>query len=725
MKPREHIFVKPEVVTRSAKRSSGKRPKWLVKKSDAAPSSLVKEAEQVHRSTLQKGKIYSDPDMYFFITLSDSLRSPAIRNTLQRLLLEIVEPVDDTSAKVRVPLGSYPTFLANLEKSAKYVVKIRESTLKEKIEKNLMDSMESHPDLKFHVNIEISSLRKKEWLEELLQRMVAYLTQEQSGSLEEAYRSKRFVLLTGDIFGRSLRAIAEDVDSISRINLAGILNIDDFFPAENRPFSNLQSVSNLVGDETLGTLPPVCVIDSGLNQGHALIRNYVLDTLDLDNSTTSSCEDVLGHGSLVSGLAVYEGKVQGGRPVCSLIAVKLFNTRTFSGNYVGGIRQAVLQFKERCRVFNLSFGSNGPDPTSTRALDQLAFENNVLFVAAAGNILPKTIDNELDSGGNYPDYIFNYHIYSPGDCYNALTVGSYAEKASNLAPRECPSPFTRSQHPYCFKVCPEVLASGGNLNRIMESGRMACRVDGCGVISTSHVDNNLMESVGTSLSSPIVASVIAQLMRKFPNHWPCFYKALLVNSSRQSPDLDRFPSTLQGFGIPDKPAALNSEYWRASLCAEAAFDLRDMKRYHRYKMFFPDAADRIRVTVCFDVDQPTSRLELPYSLSFRAHKPATQRDTKVRPRVIVPKHESNIVGFEFLVHRGGKGTWTLDVLPHLREILALDSERPELRYAIVMTIISDRRAQIYPQIWSAMQKISPPAPVTPITPITVAPMVQA
>lgn len=451
----------------------------------------------------------------------------------------------------------------------------------------------------------------------------------------------------------------------------------------------------------------------------------MLDVLDLDNSTTQPCEDVLGHGSLVSGLALYEGRVQSSRPVCSVISAKIFNTPTFSGNYIARIRRAVQQFKDRCRVFNLSFGSDGPDPTSTRALDQLSLENRVLFVAAAGNIMPQTIDSEISSGKSYPDYILDHHIYFPGDCYNALTVGSYSEKASNLAPRDCPSPFTRSQHPYSFKVCPEVLASGGNLSRVMVGGKIVSRVNGCGVVSTSHIDNQLEESVGTSLASPVIASVIAQLVQKFPNHSPCFYKALLINSSSQFPDVNRFPCTMQGFGIPDKAAALNSEYWRASLCAEAAFDLRDTKKYHRYKIFFPDSADRIRVSVCFDVERPTSRLDLPYYLKFRVHKPATQRKTRVRPGVLVPKHESNIVVFEFPVFRGGKGTWVLDVQPHLRETVLLTSKTPELRYAIVMTIISGRRAQIYPQIWSAMQKISPPERVAPIpVPVAVAPMIQ-
>lgn len=257
MKPKEHIFVKPDVMTRSLERPSGRRPRWPVKKSSSAPSSLVEDAEKVHKATLQKGRIYSDPDMYFFITLSDSLRAPAIRRALEKLLLEIVESVDETSAKVRVPLESYPTFLANLEKSAAYVVKIRESTLREKIEKNLMDSMQSDPDRKFHVNIEISSLRRKEWVDELLKRIATFLEQEGSGRVEEAYRSERFVLLTGDVSGKSLREIAEDVDSISRINIASFLNVDDFFPVESRPFSILRPVNVPTGDESLTTLPPV------------------------------------------------------------------------------------------------------------------------------------------------------------------------------------------------------------------------------------------------------------------------------------------------------------------------------------------------------------------------------------------------------------------------------------------------------------------------------------
>jgi hypothetical protein len=424
---------------------------------------------------------------------------------------------------------------------------------------------------------------------------------------------------------------------------------------------------------------------------------------------------------MVSGLAIYEGNVRTHKPRCSILAVKMFSQHSFAGNSLSRIARAVQQFKERCRVFNLSFASQGPDPTSTRALDHLSFNNNVLFVAAAGNILPSRIIDELNLGRNYPDYIHDYHIYFPGDCYNVLTVGSYAEQGSNIAPKGCPSPFTRSRHPYTSKVSPEMLASGGNLNRITAGGNATCSPNGCGIVSTAHTDDDLREDAGTSFSSPVVSSTVAQLIGTFPNHWPCFYKALLVSSCNQLSDTSQFPCAIQGFGVPNRSAAFNSEYWRATLCAESAFDLRDMKRYHRYRFFFPDGADRILVTICFDVEPITSRFELPYYLSIRVHKPATKKRAWVKPASIIPDHESNIKRFEYRVQRGGKATWTIEVTPHLRDVAFIKPKESRLlRYSIIITIISDRRAWIYSQILSAAKKMIPseaPRPLVPAAPV--------
>ena len=157
--------------------------------------------------------------------------------------------------------------------------------------------------------------------------------------------------------------------------------------------------------------------------------------------------DTVGHGSMVAGLVIYEGDPQHNNPECAVIGVKAVNELTFDGDVMlERINEATRTFADRCRVYNLSFGSRGEEPNKgmSKTLDELSFKRNILFVVAAGNIDPEAILADLGSGDSYPNYILRHGILWPGDCFNVLTVGSFAQESSNFAPQHFPSPFTRS-----------------------------------------------------------------------------------------------------------------------------------------------------------------------------------------------------------------------------------------------------------------------------------------
>ena len=716
--PPEHIPIPdPRVVDRSSRKVSGRGRKWFAKKTDASPDSLVEAAENVLRSTSNKGRIFPDPNIYFVMHFSDTFRSPIIQKVVANLAVDIVESLAADVVKVRTLKQRYEKYLDALRENAAYIVDVKESSLSEKIDADLLNSVGSRPDEKFNVNIQIAP-SESGLLEDLVGRLSTYAESGGRGKVRQAFWSDRFVLLSCELQGRSIQAIAQDLDAVNRINLAAPVTLESssLSPLEGDSGQTNSTRLELAEVVRAVTLPPVCVVDSGLNRNHERIRPHVVGTHDFVDPVKHECQDNLGHGTMVSGLAIYEGKVTNPVPSCDVIAVKLFDTNVFSGDILPHIDQTIGLFHNACTVFNFSFGSQSQirDEGGSKALDYLSYDHDVLFVVAAGNISFSTIMHELSQGKTYPDYIMNHQISFPGHCFNTLTVGSYAEKGSKFVPKECPSPFTRSRHPQTEKMCPEILSSGGNAD-LLSNGQGGQTIDyhGLGIVSTWKDGNSLEERVGTSFACPIVSSIVAQLVRKFPGKFPCFYKALLVSSCQELNNDNRaFPSEIQGFGVPDKVGSLFSDTWRVNLYAQSNFYLRDWKKAHLYSFPFPGKADRIKVTICFDVE-PILGFELPYHLRIRLHKPGTKSSAWVKPRKILPSFDSNIVVYEYPVQRGGRsdrggGNWELSVSPKLKPALylrALNDRR--LRYAIIITVISDDGEEIYGSIKKALSLQTP------------------
>jgi hypothetical protein len=688
-----------------------KKRRWGAKRAKTTAESLKAEAEMVYDAAKNKGRIVPDPHLYFVLSLSDSLRTPLIHQVLKNLEVDVVESITDQVVKVRLNKENYQTFLRGLEKNSAYVQSVSETRLETKIDKQLLAMIDSEPEKRLRVNIEFTRVRE-ESLTVISQSISEYVTSRGLGKVEEAYVGDRFFVLSAEIPAKFIREMALDSDAINRINLASVIKLDNtgFFLSsldqEKRPVMKPRSLSLTPTVRETGPLPIVCVIDSGINKEHDLVKPFLVQKYDVASGSANPCDDVICHGTMVAGMSIYEGNVLSGQPSAQVIAVRLFQESEYSGNLIPSLRNIVRMFKTTTRVFNLSFGSLVPDPISSRALDDLAFKEKVLFAAAAGNILPAQIIAELRQGTAYPQFLTNYPIYFPGDCFNVVTVGSFAEKASNIVQRERPSPFTRT-YPSPTKVKPELLASGGNLNLETEGDDIkGLSYVGCGIFSASNTDNDVKEDVGTSYSCPIVSSILASLIQKFPEHSPCLYKALVGSSCQQLTDDSGsfFDKSIQGFGVPSRIYALHSTFWRVNLCADSTFDLGASRQIHRYKFLFPDNADRIRVTVCFDVE-PLLGSELPYRIIHRLHKPGTQFKTSARPDTEIRGTESNIEQFEYQVKRAGRGWWTLDVYPRPKQaVLPEWMTGRVVYYSVVITLISSSQRDIYTTVSRQMRR---------------------
>lgn len=265
----------------------------------------------------------------------------------------------------------------------------------------------------------------------------------------------------------------------------------------------------------------IAIIDSGVNYNHITLRNNLLINSaeipdnKIDDDKNGFVDDVLGwdfqykdnhpyddfgHGSHVAGLAASE--IHGMARQAKYLALKSLGA--FGGD-VGSSSAAIRYAVDRgARVLNLSFGSyNGPHPEAVSAVNY-AESKGAIIVAAAGNGHPQTgIGMDTDVVPHYPSAL-------PND--NVIAVASKASKG------------VLSTFSNFGAVSVDIAAPGGG-------GK------GDEIVS-SFIENpkgiNFIGYSGTSMATPIVSGVVAQLLALNPKLSPAEVKAILMKSGQEN-----------------------------------------------------------------------------------------------------------------------------------------------------------------------------------------------
>lgn len=277
--------------------------------------------------------------------------------------------------------------------------------------------------------------------------------------------------------------------------------------------------------------PLVGVIDSGTDVANDLLQQWVEDRWEL---VPSDLQDNT-HGSFVTGLICNSRALNRDDRFpdasCRVVDVVAFDQDgTISERqllYV--VRDAVARYPD-VKVWNLSFSLQGAPCRDHQfsplamLLDELSHKYGIVFVNAAGNFdgtiplgrWPRT-DDDQDRD----------RICSPADSPTSLVVGSIAHRdgPATCVKQEEPSPFTRRGPGAGLLVSPHVVHYGGN-----------CADDGdftqTGVVSVGG-SGQLAELVGTSFSTPIVASILARVQAEVSEepHSAVLAKALVLHSA--------------------------------------------------------------------------------------------------------------------------------------------------------------------------------------------------
>ncbi|MBD3376228.1 S8 family serine peptidase [candidate division KSB1 bacterium] len=302
----------------------------------------------------------------------------------------------------------------------------------------------------------------------------------------------------------------------------------------------------------------ICVLDTGANNGHALLEPILADTNCHAVDPQWGINDHQGHGTLMCGVAAFGDLVeilQQNHFIhvdhC-LESVKILPPRgandpdLYGDITIQSMSRVAIQIPNRNRIGCMAVTSeDGRDrgrPSSwSAAIDKLTsgYDDDIkrLFVVSAGNMM------EDDKWVDYPKSNMNYSIHDPGQSWNALTVGAYTEKSvlsdpdlHNYRPLAKPgelSPFSSTSLIWDSRwpIKPDIVLEGGNLAKAPDD--FISEHDDLSLLSTGHqpIQRQLDSINATSAAAALAAWMAAQIQTRYPDAWPETVRALMVHCS--------------------------------------------------------------------------------------------------------------------------------------------------------------------------------------------------
>lgn len=541
------------------------------------------------------------------------------------------------------------------------------------------------------------------------------------------FPSTRVVLAQGSLeqFSRSIEAI----DSIAELRRAK--TVPSLFM--ERPREQLARLAEDLLRRTTAPredAPSICILDTGVTQGHPLIR-VVMDEADLHAVDEQwQTNDHNGHGTGMAGLSAYydlAAALAGASPVeppAVLESVKILPPPPDSNHpelYGSLTKQAVsrveIERPDRNRTHLMAVtatdGRERGKPSSwSAAVDQMACggasEPKRLFVLAAGNSNP-------EAWVNHPVHLETEEVHDPGQAWNALTVGAFTERI-NITEGDfdgwepvsvhgglSPSTTTSATWQPSWPLKPDLVLEGGNAAR--SPGGDIDRPDSLSLLTTHYRPaERLFTTFGdTSAASALIAHMAASLQAAYPGYWPETIRALLVHSASWTDAMRATYGPLEnkkdherlirrcGFGVPDMRRALWSARNRLTLISQQSFQpyvrtgsSTTLKELQLYELPWP--VQELR-------DLEETEVELRVTLSYFIEPNPSERGHRYR-------HRYSSHGFRFDV-RGSAETFE-DFQKRLNKVARQEGERsPRTGDSSGWLVGSDtrHRGSIHADIW--------------------------
>jgi hypothetical protein len=417
----------------------------------------------------------------------------------------------------------------------------------------------------------------------------------------------------------------------------------------------------------------VCLLDTGINRAHPLLAPaFAADDLHSVNPAWG-VDDHHGHGSEMSGLALY-GDLTTTLPSANPIilnytgeGVKLLPPAGFPltepQSYGLVTQQAILRAEiarpDRERVYCMAVTQPdvyGPKATSWSATldasafggDELADLRRRLICVSAGNLPDGLLHAELEDWDSH-------EVEDPAHAWNVLTIGGYTQKGPitdhGYEHWACAvalgtlSPYSRVSAAWYRGVSPikpELVLEAGNKGIDSADTCMVSGIDSLSLITTSRdpTGKPLTLAWATSAATAQLAGMAAAVLADDRELWPETVRALLVHSAKWTPAMEQaLLATNQkserlmmlrrfGYGVPDQDRALRSASNSLALVAQQEIQpfIREkgqqshLNQAHFYALPWPSQTllelgaheVRLRVTLSYFVE-PNPSADAPLS----------------------------------------------------------------------------------------------------------------
>ncbi len=403
----------------------------------------------------------------------------------------------------------------------------------------------------------------------------------------------------------------------------------------------------------------VCILDTGVNNGHPLLSNSLSDAHCASYESSWGVSDDNGHGTMMSGVSLYgdlEGALQSSSPVLlthKLCSVKILPSRGQNHpDLYGAITQQAISIAEIqaagrdhifcCAVTSRRIDHKGQATSWSAAIDSItsgqADGERRLFIVSAGNV------GSVEEWNNYPGSNLLTSVEDPGQSWNALTVGAYTEKVTisdpnysghiALAPLKGLSPYSTCSSLWDNKwpIKPEIVLEGGNIRRAPDGGLYENFSDLSILTTSSDIQNSQFDTIcATSAATAKAAWLAAKIKAQYPDIWPETVKGLMVHSAEWPEsiinqfgfDISQKKGVLDlmrvcGFGVPNLEKAIYCQSSVLTLVAQEEIqpfkfgnDNRPVANdMHLFDLPWPESEllnlgatpVKLRVTLCYFIE---------------------------------------------------------------------------------------------------------------------------
>ncbi|MFD2968707.1 S8 family peptidase [Sphingobacterium bambusae] len=401
--------------------------------------------------------------------------------------------------------------------------------------------------------------------------------------------------------------------------------------------------------------PKICIIDSGIAEGHHLLRPAILSARSRSFipglNTTDVADEVPngGHGTRVAGSIVFgrevptDGKY---KAPCQILNARVLNKNNalVPELFPPELMEDVCLHYADAQVFNLSINNSVPCRTArmsqwAASLDRISNESEHIFVVSAGNIRSENthvanpgIKNHLLAGKKYPTFLLepSCRIADPAQSLFSITVGSVCvdefedEDHKSFGSKHHVSSFSRSGVGLWDSIKPELVEYGGDWVAEKKGPNLIFKSATCPQTVISKGPGVARDAVGTSFAAPKVSHILAKLIAQFPDQVSLFHKALLLQSARLPEHVGNLPTLDEvrhyGYGIPDVDRAVENSVKRITFTSSGKISSGEA---NLYTVTIPEELRRqgedyeilIEVSLCYTANNRRTRRRIKSYLS--------------------------------------------------------------------------------------------------------------